>query len=138
MARATSPRPPGGADAPGTRRPRRQPRAQQGSPNRSLQPTTWRETTTIWGDEPIGAATAAQLSIEQGLLMSGRAGPRVPFGMQGEATDTWAGYTQDPQIFQGAAQAGATTRIIQGGDATAYPSDSTPQGLPDPFDPGGW
>jgi hypothetical protein len=107
-------------------------------PNRSFPAQTWRETNTIWGAEPIGAATAETLSIEQGLLMSGRAGPRVPFGMTGEATDTWAGYTQDPQVFQGAAQQGATTRIVAGGDATAYPSDVQPGVLPDPFDPQDW
>lgn len=106
--------------------------------NRTFQPAVWREPNTEWGPEPIGAQMAGTLSIEQGLLLSGRGGPRVPAGLTGEGGDAWDGYTVDPQIFQGQAQMGSTTRIVQGGEATAFPSDRVPESLPDPFDPQDW
>jgi hypothetical protein len=93
---------------------------------------------TITGPEPVGEAMAERLSFEQGLLLCGAGGGHVPWGIQGEATDTWAGYTIDPQVLIGAAQQGSTTRLVQGGDATAFPDTTQPANLPDPLDPGWW
>jgi hypothetical protein len=79
------------------------------------------------GPEPIGEAIAERLSVEQGLLMSGRQGVGVPYGIEGAATDTWAGYTQQPQDFAGGVQMGATTRFINDTDSDpAFPSTTVP------------
>lgn len=89
-----------------------------------------REPETWIDPEPVGEAMAERLSYEQGLLMSGRAGPHIPDGIQGESTDTEAGYMVDPQGFTGSVQMGATTRFIDDADP-AFPSTSVPPSLDD-------
>ena len=85
------------------------------------------------GPEPVGEAMAERLSVEQGLLMSGRAGAGVPYGIQGSATDTETAYMVGPQNFAGPVQMGATTRFIDDPEP-AFPSTRIPPALDDLYD----
>lgn len=96
-------------------------------------PETW------IGPEPVGERTADVLSVEQGRLLSGTAGPGTPYGLSSlEGAET--SYMVQPQDFQGGVQMGATTRQIADPEA-AFPSTYVPAALAvDPyFDPfAGW
>jgi len=104
-----------------------------------FQPVRTREPETFIGFEPVGARTAEVLSVEQGRLMAGTAGPGVPYGLS-DLEGNEGAYMVDPQVFQGGVQMGATTRVIADPEA-AFPSTTVPPALSvDPyFDPfAGW
>jgi hypothetical protein len=83
-----------------------------------------------WGPEPIGAAMARVQAFYRGQQLGpGNGYPH--FGMKGDASTTWLGWTASPQHFRGAAQMGS----IPGESApvnplTALPSDIVPPALP--------
>jgi hypothetical protein len=96
---------------------------------------SWLHEPEAWiGPEPVGEAVAERLSVEQGLMMSGRSGVGVPYGIQGSAVDTEASYMVGPQNFAGPIQMGATTRIIDDPEP-AFPSTRIPPALDDLFNP---
>ena len=86
------------------------------------------------GPEPVGEAMAQRLSVQQGLLMSGRAGPGTPYGLQGGLEETDNAYLVGVQDYQGNVQMGATTRIIADPEP-AFPSTKVPRSLDDLFNP---
>lgn len=87
------------------------------------------------GPEPVGARMAEVLSVEQGRLMSGTAGPRVPYGLS-DLEGNEGAYLVGLQNYQGNVQMGATTRRIADPEA-AFPSTTVPPAIErDPyFDP---
>lgn len=96
----------------------------------SFRPSWVREPEAWIGPEPVGEAIAERLSVEQGLLLAGRAGAGVPYGIEGAESDTWAGYTQQPQDFAGGVQMGATTRFVDDTDSDpAFPNPRVPPAL---------
>lgn len=80
------------------------------------------------GPEPVGEAMAERLSVEQGLLLSGRSGVGVPYGIQGSSVDTETSYMVQPQDFWGPTQMGSTTRVIEGFEP-AFPNARVPEAL---------
>lgn len=84
----------------------------------------------VWGQEPVGIATARVLSYYRAQQL-GPGNGRPHYGMRGDPALTWMGWTQSPQLFQGQAQIGA---VRAGGapvdPAQAFPNAKAPPGLP--------
>lgn len=92
-------------------------------------PTRWVKE-LVYGPEPVGQATAAKLAqYEAGQLGGGPLGGYPHFGMKGDPAMTFSGYVADPQVFQGAAQLGASKNLsVQ--QYPALPNDQSPAALP--------
>ncbi len=74
-----------------------------------------------WGPEPIGAAMANVQGFSRAQQL-GRGNGTPHFGMKGDDSVTWLGYTAGVQFFTGAAQMGS----IRGAGVPVYPSTALP------------
>jgi hypothetical protein len=86
-----------------------------------------RVTELLYGPEPVGEAGARVLQGELAAELSGQMGTPHAF-LNGGPETTFAGYAQDPQVFQGAAQIGATNPVVQ--EYPALPATQPPASLP--------
>jgi hypothetical protein len=84
----------------------------------------------VYGAEPVGAAGAAVLDkYAKGTVSGGPMGGIPHFGMKGDPATTFGGYVADPQVFQGAAQIGASSNLSVE-EYPALPSAVPPEHLP--------